>query len=205
MTRQFLSGFTRIFTINHDLLLYWAVNRSQSKAQPPPQADGFRPSASGDLVWSKANPQAVYWLHGGLHLYTIAGSLIKLRAAASTTTLISDIAARIAARQYPLLVLEGTTLQKRNAIAGSPYLTEAYDQLGALACSVVVLGVGVSPQDSHIRERIATSSVSHVLVGIWPSSGDSATIRREWTGLTALRGPGQLSVHFFDTSSVALW
>ena len=44
--KQFLLNFDRIFTVNYDLLLYWAV--MQSEVQPNiPCDDGFRKSEIG--------------------------------------------------------------------------------------------------------------------------------------------------------------
>lgn len=207
VARQFLSGFNTLFTLNHDLLAYWAVNRGQCGAPNPPQTDGFMPSANGDLVWSQGNRQEVYYLHGGLHLYPSGADLTKMRSTPGTgATLISDVAARIGARQYPLLVLEGTTQQKLLAIRGSPYLQDALDQLGRVTGALVVFGVGISPQDTHIRERIATGQVSDVLVGIRPTSGSAQPVIAEWTGLATYRAPSNpLRPHFFDATTVNVW
>lgn len=40
--RSFLSNFSVVFTLNYDLLLYWAINQQASLSTTTPRDDGFR-------------------------------------------------------------------------------------------------------------------------------------------------------------------
>ncbi len=73
----FFENFSKIFTLNYDLLLYWTImNKMELEkkgfAASIPIRDGFGKKASeqmNNLVWSTSNPQDVFYLHGAIHLY----------------------------------------------------------------------------------------------------------------------------------------
>ena len=64
--RTFLSGFRKIFSVNYDLLFYWARNKPHLDPQHYSTDDGFR--RGGVWVGEDTNQQ-IYFLHGGLHIY----------------------------------------------------------------------------------------------------------------------------------------
>jgi hypothetical protein len=206
--RTFLETFSHIFTINYDLLLYWALNRLEGPGTPP-RNDGFLRDDVHGLVWTRGEAQRVFWLHGGLHLYPQDSTfLTKLAHADLGGPLISDISERAARGTYPLIVLEGTSRQKVRAIAASPYLQHAHDSLRTLQGALVVLGAGISDQDQHIRDAICDSRVSELAVGIY--SGASEAVRNEivatWRGQASLRPLSTpLRVRFFDSISATAW
>jgi len=71
--RQFLSSFKNVYTLNYDLLLYWAT--MQSEVGPSVKFDdGFREPEGGPseyVTWDveKTDTQSIYYLHGALHLF----------------------------------------------------------------------------------------------------------------------------------------
>ena len=75
--RSFLSYFDNIYTVNYDLLLYWALMHEE--LEPKIKADdGFRTPDGGPteyVTWDieKSNSQNVFYLHGSLHVFD-AGS-----------------------------------------------------------------------------------------------------------------------------------
>ena len=74
--RRFLARFDRIYTLNYDLLLYWAL--MQSEIQPTVRSDdGFRAPGPGQhetyVTWEPGrHGQKVYYLHGALHIFDAA-------------------------------------------------------------------------------------------------------------------------------------
>ena len=76
---DFLVKFNNVFTLNYDLLLYWASLRKV----PFPFKDGFgREGNTPDshLVFLQAQTKGnfIYFLHGALHLTTADGEVRKL-------------------------------------------------------------------------------------------------------------------------------
>jgi len=75
--KSFLSHFKDVYTLNYDLLLYWAL--MQDQVEPVISCDdGFRKPEYGQADWvtwdSSAHEQNVHYLHGGLHSISDAGS-----------------------------------------------------------------------------------------------------------------------------------
>lgn len=71
--RSFLSKFKGLFTLNYDLLMYWARNKKDLQPRDFDTDDGFRVGRA----WQRyETDQEVFFLHGALHLYE-QGSLIK--------------------------------------------------------------------------------------------------------------------------------
>lgn len=76
----FLSPYHNLFTTNYDLLVYWV---NMAAGFPPPYEDGFRadeddPSAES-VVFTEhlGDKKGIFFLHGALHLYLLAGALRK--------------------------------------------------------------------------------------------------------------------------------
>lgn len=71
--RIFLSQFHEIFSINYDLLLYWARNKYSLAPENYRTDDGFRAQQRWE---GHGTDQEVHFLHGGLHIYD-TGQYIK--------------------------------------------------------------------------------------------------------------------------------
>lgn len=64
--RTFLSQFNKVFSVNYDLLFYWARNKNNLAPENYKTDDGFR----AQLCWKgHGTEQEVHFLHGGLHIY----------------------------------------------------------------------------------------------------------------------------------------
>jgi hypothetical protein len=64
--RKFLFPFNEIFTLNYDLLFYWARNKDNLQPDNYTTDDGFR----AERRWEGySTDQEVHFLHGGLHIY----------------------------------------------------------------------------------------------------------------------------------------
>jgi len=119
--RDVLLEFDTVYTTNYDLLVYWAVMTDR----PSDFRDFFwGPDASFDPddVSTAAGVTRILYLHGALHLYTLAdGGTAKLTAGGRN--LLSKRSARTST--VPLFVCEGHSRDKRIAIARSDYLSFA--------------------------------------------------------------------------------
>jgi len=214
--RKFLGAFDTIFTINYDLLLFWVINRIDTKHQPP-RADGFQwPTVDGPynyLVFKRrvANDRgAVFWLHGGLHLFVDDEKLYKL--SYSSTPLIPQIRENLVAGQYPLVVTEGSSEEKRARIERSSYLTYANNRFRDLNGCLFVHGMSLSDNDDHLREALSDkeSAVELIYVSIHGNKFTSPNRKlvsraEDIAEIRGANGGRNLEVRFYQSESARVW
>lgn len=167
--REFLSHFGRIFTLNYDLLLYWTVLQQLSLSSPAAvRNDGFsRPGPGLPLTWSlpeTSDDQKIFYLHGAMHLYLDDGELRKL--GYSGGPIVDQLKANLAAGKYPLVVTEGSSINKQARIARSAYLTYCHTQLSRSPGSLFIHGMAMSENDQHILDSIAKGAFDALYVGL---------------------------------------
>lgn len=214
--RAFLSNFDAVFTLNYDLLLYWATLACESAAVP--KSDGFVwPSVErGEvLVWNPdyaRGRQAVHYLHGALHLFrTDAGGTRKLQYRPGVP-LKDQILTNMNSGFHPLVVTEGSSEQKRLAIKASPYLTACHRELSSFSGALFLHGFAFSPNDAHLIELIEArdSGISTMCVSLYgdPLSKDNTEIRKRARLVADRRaenGGPELQIHFYDAESAQPW
>ena len=105
--RVFLSQFSDFYTVNYDLLLYWAL---MQKELPPDIIfdDGFREPEDGPagyVTWDvqKTGTQNLYYLHGGLHVFDAGSQLQKFTWCNTGIALVDQIREALTPDQFPLL------------------------------------------------------------------------------------------------------
>lgn len=125
---RFVKPYHSVFSTNYDLLLYW-VNMVADRR--PPFGDGFRededdPEAPS-LVFSEnlGGSKGIFYLHGGLHLFSDGGALRKHSWRRSGRPLMELIKKALAAGGYPLFVAEGSPEKKLEQIRRNAYLSYA--------------------------------------------------------------------------------
>ena len=127
--RLFLSHFLGeqgrggyVFTLNYDLLLYWALMHDNGGTKLK-ENDGFGndeddPSADY-VVWqgeTAANSANVLFLHGALHLFDAGAELKKYTWVRGSVPLVEQARGAIGEGKFPLFVAEGTSRQKKRKI-----------------------------------------------------------------------------------------
>ena len=129
--KDFLSYFLgpdnkggNIYTLNYDLLLYWATGDNSGFLG----RDGFwHDSDSGLIIWESANAQSVYYLHGALHLYYKESELRKHQYNKEIDlTILQQVRSEMSSGRFPLFVAEGESEQKLEKIRGNEYLSYCY-------------------------------------------------------------------------------
>jgi hypothetical protein len=79
--RGFLRQFEHIFTLNYDVLLYWALMQTEVDRISLTPDDGFRhPEDDPDLPyvsWQQSQSATVHYLHGALHLFDNGDEITK--------------------------------------------------------------------------------------------------------------------------------
>ena len=209
--RRFLGNFDRLFTINYDLLLYWAL--MQRELEPDiPCDDGFRkpPDDATYVTWEPENTytQNVYYLHGGLHLFDAGSELQKYTWSNTGIPLIQQIRAALNSDLYPLFVAEGTSLQKVDRIRHHAYLSKAERSLNSIAGSLFAYGLSLAPNDEHILKAVLNSKVSTLYVSLFgdPTSASNQRIISTAQDLIDQRPKRKpLKIEFYDAQSAAVW
>lgn len=212
--QKFLSNFGRVFTLNYDLLLYWAVNR-QGIASSAPRQDGFEwpTHLGGDLIWKRKaaeRGQRVFYLHGGLHLFVEGDRRLHKLSYSLDGPLVGAVRGRLDDGQYPLVVTEGRREEKEDRIDRSAYLRYCHRKFSELRGSLFVHGVSFSPNDEHIFGALeaADCQVSEVYVALHGPRRKSKAVEDRARLLRTNRreaGGRKLKVHFYSSDSARVW
>jgi hypothetical protein len=212
--RLFLARFDgHIFSLNYDLLLYWAL--MQTELAPPmlESDDGFRQPEEGPadyVVWdpSDAFKQNIFYLHGALHLFDAGATLRKMTYSNTGEALVDQIRRALDKGFFPAIVTEGTSVEKVTKIMHSAYLGRGFRSFGQIGGTLFTFGFAMSGNDQHWLMMIAKSKVGLLAVGLYgdPESDANAAIRQRAEALRAARrGRNALDVVFYDAKSAAVW
>jgi hypothetical protein len=217
--RNFISDFGHIYTLNYDVLLYWALMQDEVDDLDLKPDDGFRfaedqPDAPW-VSWQQANSPTVHYLHGALHLFDIETDIVKYTWSKTDVPIVDQIRASLKEEKYPLFVAEGTAASKRTKIMHNAYLHKALRSLEGCAkqkdAAFVVYGHSLASNDDHVLRMIERGRVPYVYVSLY-GDPDSATnkmiiARAEMMKQNRLaKNPGSpLAVEFFDAESAHVW
>jgi hypothetical protein len=176
--KRFLSKFDRIFTVNYDLLLYWALMQSEIEPDMPCD-DGFRkPEHDADYVtWEPENTheQNVYYLHGALHIFDSGSEIQKYTWINTGIRLIEQVRSALEANLYPLFVAEGESQQKLARVRHSDFLSKAHRSMLYIGGAIFTYGHSLADSDAHVLRLIVKSKVRQLFVGIY---GDPPIARK---------------------------
>ncbi|KIH76248.1 protein of unknown function [Geoalkalibacter ferrihydriticus] len=199
--RSFLARFKNIYTVNYDLLMYWARNQNDLPPDDWDTDDGFR----GDRLWvGPDTDQEIFFLHGALHLYETRYGVRKHSFTKRGQAIIDTVQENLRQNVFPLFVSEPTSEAKLNRINKNPYLSYCLRQLAKESGYMFIFGHGFSDVDRHIFSAVDHSSVNHVFVAIFgdPNAEDNRRIRGNATAYlqTEFR-----RVSFVEATSVPIW
>lgn len=210
--RIFLSHFKDMYTVNYDLLLYWAL--MQEQLEPPIRFDdGFRQPDDGPaeyVTWDvqKTGSQNVHYLHGGLHIFDAGPELQKFTWCNTGIALIDQIRRALETNRYPLFVAEGTAESKLDRIQHSGLLNRAYRSFASIGGGLFVFGLSFGRSDEHILRLLDGGRISHLFVSLH-GDPDSETNQRiaERVGLIRARRTARhpLEIAYFDADSAHVW
>ena len=199
--RTFLSQFNEIFSINYDLLFYWARNKYGLAPENYSTDDGFRSQRRWE---GHGTNQEVHFLHGGLHIYD-TGSYIKKHACTDDgITIIEQVRNNLNAGNFPLFVSEPTYQKKKQRIDHNPYLNYCYQALGGLSGTLFIHGHSMDESDKHIFNQIKSSRVSKIFVSIYGDENTEANTRTKANALAFLQRYG-VEVDFYQAESAPVW
>jgi hypothetical protein len=211
--REFLKNFDNTYTLNYDLLLYWAHMHSQASAALVSD-DGFRKSEddfdAGYVVWdsSQSHQQNLYFLHGALHVFDTGIEIQKYTWINTGIRLVDQIRDALKRDFFPVFVAEGTSDEKLERIRHSDYLAKGYRSFTEITGALFIYGHSLAPNDEHYLRRIEKGRLSHVYIGIYgdPESESNRQIIVRGKSLANARAPSHpLAVHFFDSATAKVW
>jgi len=211
--RQFLGHFNLIYTLNYDLLLYWALMHTEA-GDAPASDDGFRKpdyNYEADYVtWEsgQSHDQNVWYLHGALHVFDTGTEVQKYTWVNTGIRLIEQIRDALSRDYFPLFVAEGTSSEKIERIRHSDYLAKAYRGFQSIGGALFILGHSLGANDEHFLKLIENGKLQHVFVGLFgdpASANNRAIVRRAERMATARRRGPALAVSFFDSATAEVW
>ncbi|MFK0241689.1 DUF4917 family protein [Microbacterium sp. NPDC090281] len=212
--RRFLANFSNIYTLNYDLLLYWVVMATEHGSRVP-KKDGFGWVSSSDhsLIWSSTptQRQRIFYLHGALHLFVEDRRLHKMSYNESGP-IVGSIRRRLRNGDYPLVVTEGSSEDKRERIGRSAYLRTGLNRFGEQRGALFVHGMSMHENDSHILERLEAedSNITRLYVGVHGTAESRASKKliersEDLAQQREKNGGRRLRIKFYDTSSASVW
>lgn len=222
-----------IFSINYDLLLYWALMHDQEidwsgiESLPSPletpetieHDDGFRtPDNDPDapyVTWDgeNSNSQSTFYLHGALHLFDHGYELQKkCWERSGGIPLIDQIRSSLSEGRFPLFVSEGNSRGKYMRIRHSDYLHKSLRSFRAScntknAC-LFIFGHSLAANDDHILKQIEKGKIGSIYISLYglPTSKENEIIIRRAHRMAKSRPEHlPLEVCFFDSDSANIW
>jgi hypothetical protein len=218
--RRFLSSFDHIFTLNYDVLLYWALMQDEVDGIDFKHDDGFRhPEDDPDkpwVSWQQSNSATVSYLHGALHLFDAGSEIIKYTWSKTDKAIVDQIRAALAEEKYPLFIAEGKSKTKRERILHNAYLHKALRSFETCcnhrATAVVVFGHSIADNDKHILRCICKGSCSDLVISLFgdPHSEGNQQAIANALAVQRQRGPAKggkpaLRTTFYDATSAHVW
>jgi len=173
---NFLKQFKKIYTLNYDLLLYWATMQDPSSNF----TDGFGNTEDseheGYVVYKNQGSFNVHYLHGALHFFDAGDEIIKKTFSNSGIELVTQVRQSLDSGVYPVFISEGNSQQKKAKIIHNPYLNHCYKSLCAIGNhkkrenriegEIVILGTALKHNDSHILEAILNNNIKDIYLGV---------------------------------------
>ncbi|MEL5272847.1 DUF4917 family protein [Serratia marcescens] len=199
--RKFLSKFSGLFTLNYDLLMYWARNKNDLEPKGFETDDGFR----ANRTWQRYDTsQEVFFLHGAIHLYE-QGSLIKKHANGDNgNTIIQQVQTNLYEGAFPLFVSEPTSDKKLERILHNPYLNYCYSALRKLRGTLFIYGHSMDENDSHIFNQIRNSQIEKIFISIYGDEYSESNRKLKANAQRFFSKPG-CTIDYYNAVTTPIW
>lgn len=211
--RTFIANFNNVYTLNYDLLLYWAVMHDEG-GKKINSDDGFR-TPEDDLdseyvVWEAdtSRNQNIWYLHGALHVFDAGVEIQKYTWINTGKRLIDQIREALDKNYFPLFVAEGTSKEKLTRIKHSDYLAKAKRSFSSIQGALFIHGHSLASNDEHFLKAIEKGKIEHIFVSLYgdENSKSNAAIKKRAKLMAANRPKYRpLKVSFYDSESAHVW
>jgi hypothetical protein len=212
---RFLSTYENLFTLNYDLLLYWTLMWRLEQLKGDDKRtfrfkDGFWTHEDERLYWAPLTSQAVFYLHGAVHIIRHGHRVHKLNLTDNRNVIMTQVRDVIDGGQYPLFVSEAASQDKLAQIKEESYLDNALKHLRDLRGHLVIMGSSIQEVDHHIWDACQQSSVEALYVGTRQQPGQPGYIKvREHIAAQIdeprNRARRNIDIYLFDTTSAHVW
>lgn len=211
--RTFLNNFDNVYTLNYDLLLYWAVLHDEDGGKIKSD-DGFRKLEDEcDLeyvVWEPgtSRKQNIWYLHGALHVFDAGTEIQKYTWVNTGQRLIEQIRDALERNYFPLFVAEGTSEEKLERIMHSEYLAKGKRSFSSIQGALFIHGHSLAENDEHFLKVIEKGKVEHLYIGLFGdenSNANNAIKRRASRMIDNRLKTKKLKVTFYDSESAHVW
>lgn len=216
--RAFLSHFTKgnIYTLNYDLLLYWALMHNDVDELNITCNDGFHQPEDGPedyVVWEVGDvgSQNVFYLHGALHVFDAGAEVQKYTWCNTGVALVDQIRDALGENRYPIYVAEGASESKMRRIQHSAFLSRGYRSLASISGSLFIYGHSLAANDDHALRLIERGKVTTAYISIYgdPASKDNQRIITRAQAFSEGRQNSgrrnKLDVYFYNAASAKVW
>lgn len=199
--RTFLSRFDQLFTVNYDLLFYWARNMDDLPPKNYSTDDGFRKGCK----WKGHDTnQEAHFLHGGLHIFDSGTDIEKHSHAEIGTGIVDLVRENLAMGKFPLFVSEPTSSKKKSRIEHNPYLDYCFRALRKTSGTFFIHGHSLDENDKHIFDQLKGSGIKHFFVSIFGNENSEDNSRVKANALAYLQSPIS-RVEFYDAATAPIW
>lgn len=212
--RNFLANFDNVYTLNYDLLLYWALMHDDSETPKLKSDDGFRTPEdtqhSEYVTWEAgtSRSQNIWYLHGALHVFDAGTEIQKYTWVNTGQRLIDQIRDALSNNYFPLFVAEGTSNEKLERIMHSEYLAKGKRSFSSIQGALFIHGHSLAENDKHYLKAIEKGKVVHLYVGLYGDENSEANkaICSRALLLASNRAKSKpLSISFYDSESARVW
>lgn len=211
--RIFLSNFNNVYTLNYDLLLYWAVMHNDD-GEKIKSDDGFRkPEDEFDseyVVWEAGTSrnQNIWYLHGALHVFDAGDEIQKYTWINTGKRLIEQIREALEKDYFPLFVAEGTSREKLERIMHNEYLAKGKRSFSSIQGALFIHGHSLAKNDEHFLKAIEKGKIKHIYVGLYgdENSDFNKAIKARAQRMILNRAQSKpLKVSYYDSQSAQVW
>jgi len=202
-TRTFLSRYKQIFTVNYDLLFYWAINKDELPPKGHFTDDGFRQ----ECKWQEHDTnQNAYFLHGGLHIFDSETDIEKHSSPKSGIGIVDLVKDNLERGNFPLFVSEPTSAKKKRRIEHNPYLDFCFRSLRQVTGTFFIQGHSMDENDKHIFYQLKQSRVNKFFVSIFGDENSEGNERVKANAQAYLKSEtSDVDVAFYDAESAPIW
>ena len=210
---KFMRQFKTIFSLNYDLISYWAVLYGNKNVN-----DGHKikdcfidKKFGGEYRWQELRKPCyertvslILYPHGNLVLYKAINGIEGKIAACYESNLLETIIQKWRTENYtPLFVSEGSADQKEQSIKNSYYLSTVFEEvLPEEKESLVIYGWGICENDEHILNKLSKSKIKKVAISVYNDDQEYCRMARNKISSFC---PTVKDIEFFHSNSSGCW
>lgn len=206
---EFLKQFDTVFSLNYDLLVYWAITYGLKIQDAHMFKDCFLGNRAFDDAWQKFRKPykertntLVFYPHGSLALCRNSVEQELKIHEAGAGLLEAILESWRSEKLVPLFVSEGTMKQKVTSIQGSYYLSTVYREvLTSKRSTLTLYGWGLGEHDRHLLKRMRGTNIQRVAISVF--RGSEVFCNYAYQVIQDDLGP--VEVDFFDSESPGCW